>query len=446
MLRSNIFFVFLSFLTCTRRAKPNRFLRLPRTLSLASFLLLCLNSGCVQPPSVSQDPPSPPPPTEPAEVAPPAPVVDNPNQALLSESWDAYRKRFIQSDGRVIDWESNSRTVSEGQAYAMLRAVMADDPAVFEKTLFWAEENLKRNSLPNDEDGQDTLWAWKWGERPDGSWGIQDPNFASDADIDAITALILADRQWNRPDYLELARQKLDDLWAQSVYTAASADAREVRHYLLPGPLQAFQAGAGKIYINPSYLAPYAFRLFAQVESDASQDWMALIDSSYDILAQTQQISPQGIPADWIILNATTETIQPSPAGSRLQSRYGFDAYRVWWRVAWDFAWFEEPRAREFLVAHLPYFQSAWQTESQISAILSLSGDGLVDYESTSQYAMLYPAFQQVNPEVADAILDQKLLSTYDKGIWDDADAYYVQNLAWFGLYPINILRSISEG
>ena len=87
-------------------------------------------------------------------------------EALLNESWMAYRQRFIQADGRVIDWEAQARTVSEGQAYAMLRAVLTDDPDTFEQTLAWAETNLKRPALPNDADGRDRLWAWQWGQRP----------------------------------------------------------------------------------------------------------------------------------------------------------------------------------------------------------------------------------------------------------------------------------------
>lgn len=63
---------------------------------------------------------------------------------ILDESWKSYRQRFIQPDGRVIDWESDQRTTSEGQAYAMLRAVLANDPETFSRTLNWAEVNLAR--------------------------------------------------------------------------------------------------------------------------------------------------------------------------------------------------------------------------------------------------------------------------------------------------------------
>jgi endoglucanase len=352
---------------------------------------------------------------------------------LLEESWIAYRQRFIQADGRVIDWEEGARTVSEGQAYAMLRAVLADDPDTFELTLRWAENNLKRPNLPNDADGVDHLWAWKWGKTTDGRWGIVDGNFASDADIDAITALIFAARRWQRPDYLDLARLKLADLWVQST-VAAPTLAEDPPRYLAPGPISAFQPRPGAIYLNPSYLAPYAFRLFAQVDPD--HDWLALVESSYGVLAQAAALSSSGLPSDWIILDITTQTVEASPQNGSLPSRYGFDAYRVWWRIAWDAAWFQEAKAVTFLEQNLPFLEQLWQQQQRIPAVLALSGRPLVDYEATGQYAMLYPAFQQINPATALAMYQQKLVDTYQNGTWDNANAYYVQNLAWLGLFP----------
>jgi endoglucanase len=180
------------------------------------------------------------------------------HRALLAESWTAYRKRFIQADGRVIDWEAESRSTSEGQAYAMLRAVIADDPETFALTLRWAETNLQRqdeSKIPID-----SLWAWKWGQDAGGKWGILDPNVASDADIDGITALILASRRWQRSNYLTLARTKLKDLWTKATITLPA----DQKRYLLPGAAKLFQRNE-KLKANPSYLAPYAFRLFAQV-------------------------------------------------------------------------------------------------------------------------------------------------------------------------------------
>ncbi|GAB4377169.1 MAG: hypothetical protein Kow00121_25850 [Elainellaceae cyanobacterium] len=345
---------------------------------------------------------------------------------LLQQSWLAYRDRFIQGDGRVIDREANDRTVSEGQAYAMLRAVMINDPDTFQRTLSWAESNLIRADESGDR--TDSLWAWKWGRLSNGEWKTIDANFASDADLDAVVALILAARRWNCPAYLDLAQEKLEDLWELSTVEVKGD------RYLLPGPQQVFGQEDGTVILNPSYLAPYAFRLFAQV--DPRRDWLSLVDSSYRTLEESAALSEVGLPSDWVSLNLETGEFQPLPASNSLRTRYGFDAYRVWWRIAWDYAWFEDERAERYLKQRLAYLQDLWQTQQAIPAEIDLQGDALVDYEATSQYAMLYSAFQLIDPTIAEQIYRQKLMPQYRNGFWDSDSAYYTQNLAWFALVP----------
>lgn len=347
------------------------------------------------------------------------------NQTLLQQSWVAYRQRFIQADGRVIDRESGDRSTSEGQAYAMLRAVFSDDPTTFAKTLNWSENNLQRQTGGKRSD---QLWVWKWGRDPTGKWGALDPNFASDADIDGITALILAARRWHRPEYLNLAHSKLQDLWTLSTVALPSGS-----RYLLPGPKAAFVVQS-TIKLNPSYFAPYAFRLFAQV--DSAHDWLSLVDSSYQLLDKSAQLSLVGLPSDWVAVDAGTEQFSPLPQSSPIQTRYGFDAYRVWWRVALDAAWFREPRALQFLSQHLGTLQERWRTQQTIPAQIDLQGQPTVNYESSSQYAMLYAALRLLDPVTAEQILQRKLLPSYHNGLWDNDSAYYAQNLAWLGMLP----------
>ncbi|WP_026100097.1 glycosyl hydrolase family 8 [Fortiea contorta] len=349
-----------------------------------------------------------------------------PNRQLLAESWDSYRRRFIQNDGRVIDFEASDRSTSEGQAYAMLRAVFIDDPETFALTLKWAENNLLRQQ---NSKSRDTLWAWKWGKKPDGTWGVIDSNFASDGDIDAITALIFAARRWNRPEYMELAKIKLRDLWNLS-----TAPGYGGKPYLLPGPKLAFVPNESTLYLNPSYLAPYAFRIFAQV--DPTHDWLGLVDTSYQILENSTQLSTVGLPSDWVALDIKTGQFELVPPSSNLQSLYSFDAYRVWWRLSLDAVWFNAPPARRYLQQSTQHLQKLWTQKSRLPARIDLQGKALVDYEATSQYAMFYAAMRLVEPALAEELLAKKILPQYKQGIWGDDSAYYTQNLAWLGLLP----------
>jgi endoglucanase len=354
---------------------------------------------------------------------------------ILQESWEAYRKRFIQGDGRVIDWEAEEKSTSEGQSYAMWRAVFADDRESFDRTLKWAESNLQRRDAQGNV--TDALWAWKWGKNPSDQWVLLDANFASDADIDACFALILAHQRWNRPDYLALAKTKLKDLWERSTVT------HQDKTYLLPGPKIAFQQG-DRLTLNPSYLAPYAFRLFAQVDPD--RDWMALVESSYDILEQSASLSSEGLPSDWVNFDLKTGQYRALESANSLKTQYGFDATRVWWRVALDHAIFNEPRALKYLQKNLTPLQQRWRKDRKIPAQIDLQGNPMVNYDATSQYGMLYRALQPVDPNLAAEIYQQKLMPPYRSGFWDNDKAYYTQNLVWFGLLPPQTIAQALQG
>ena len=387
------------------------------------FLGGCLSSS-EKHPEVAHETPS-----TASPVASPVTLESSIDPDLLRQSWAAYRQRFVQADGRVIDREAGDRSTSEAQAYAMLRAVLIDDPTTFAKTLQWGEVNLRRQTGGKLTD---RLWIWKWG-RSKAGWGVIDGNFASDADIDVITALILASRRWHQPEYLNLARAKLQDLWKLSTVVPSSG-----KRYLLPGPREAFQPQPNTIELNPSYFAPYAFRLFAQ--ADPTHNWLALVDSSYRVLENATQLSAVGLPGDWVLLDTQTGILRPASASNRRQ--YGFDAYRVWWRVSLDAAWFQEPLAISFMQQHLKHLEELWHKQGRIPAQISLQGQPLVNYEATSQYAMVYAALRFSDPVAAEEILQRKLMPQYRNGFWDNNSAYYTQNLVWLGLLPPTIVST----
>ncbi len=398
-------------------------------------LMIGLKNCQAMPPLSLLSPASPP-------ASPPAPVLSThvtpsiaatppsvSDRQILQQSWTAYQQRFIQADGRVIDRERKDLSTSEGQAYAMLRAVMIGDRATFDRALQWAENNLKRqvNGKPTD-----SLWAWKWGQIDQGKWGIIDANFASDADVDAVTALILASRRWKHSPYLKLARTKLKDLWTYSTIQGRDPLGKD-RRYLLPGPAASF-VNQQTAQLNPSYLAPASFRLFAQV--DPQRDWLGLVDSSYQLLEQATALSTVALPNDWILLDLISGQVQPLPAPNPTGSEYAFDAYRVWWRIATDAEWFGEPRATAYLNRHLQYIQQLWQLQRSIPARINLQGQPLVNYEALSQYGLLYAGLRLVNPAMAQQIKQQKIMPNYRNGFWDNDSAYYTQNMVWLGLMP----------
>jgi len=57
------------------------------------------------------------------------------NQAMLEALWENYKEEYIEdSSFRTLDKQRDNITTSEGQSYAMLRAVWQDDKQTFDKS------------------------------------------------------------------------------------------------------------------------------------------------------------------------------------------------------------------------------------------------------------------------------------------------------------------------
>ena len=325
---------------------------------------------------------------------------------VLEESWRAYVQSFIQGDGRVIDHSASEISTSEGQAYAMLRSVWIGDRANFDRTFNWALNNL------NSGIRTDHLWAWKWGKDSQGKWGVMDKAFASDANQDAALALILASRVWNDQLYAEQARAMLRDLWASGTVDVAR------QRYLLAGDSL---CKGSNCRINPSYYAPYAYRVFAGF--DAANNWASLVDTSYDLLQVVSGFADTGLPPDWAQLDTHTGAIRPS---SEKDASFSYDAFRVYWRIELDRELFKDDRADEYLRKSLRWISAEWERRRRLPAVISPSGKPLVEYESFEMLSALMCAMHN-------AAMQKRLESVYSQGIWSDRNRYYLQNWAWFG-------------
>src|SRR5262249_4700483 len=184
---------------------------------------------------------------------------------MLTKTWASYKTRFI-SNGRVIEHDQTAQTTSEGQAYAMLQAVYMDDRDTFDALWQWTYINLRR---------ADGLLSWQYGKREDGTPGVRDVNSATDADQDAALALLFAAHRWNEPSYQQAAQHLIASIWQ---HETAEVKGRRV---VVAGN---WAAAMSQPVVNPSYFAPYAYRIFAEV--DPEHNWKALVGSTYDILAQ----------------------------------------------------------------------------------------------------------------------------------------------------------------
>ena len=176
--------------------------------------------------------------------------------------WDTFAGRFVQADGRVIDLTFERKTTSEGQAYALFFALVANQRPQFDKLLSWTSDNLAAGQLG------DRLPAWLWGLRADGSWGVKDQGPASDADLWLAYTLLEAARLWQAPKYADTGHKLLDQIRRREIVQAGGAGP-----VLLPGPF-GFALERGRFRIDPSYLPDFMFRYLA--EADPQGPWRAV--------------------------------------------------------------------------------------------------------------------------------------------------------------------------
>lgn len=199
-------------------------------------------------------------------------------------AWEGFKQGFMSDDGRVIDRiTERHHTVSEGQAYGALMALIANDRASFERILIWTRDNLARGDLVQN------LPAWRWGRRDDGQWTVIDPNSASDADVWLAYALLEAGRLWAEPRYTELADRMLANITRSEVVGIPG-----LGYTLLPAPVGF--AGKESYRLNPSYLAPQVLRRFATYRDDMI--WRGVLASSRRVLLEG---APRGVAPDWLI-------------------------------------------------------------------------------------------------------------------------------------------------
>ena len=328
----------------------------------------------------------------------------------VRDTWAAYRTVYISADGRVMDYRANAVTTSEGQAYALLRALWMDDRSTFDRVHRWTVDNLqggKPGKLP----------AWKWGRGEGDAWGVLDPQPAADADQVMAWALVGAGRRWRSSAYAAEGAALVRGIWTGEVQEVCG------RLLLLPGP---WARDALPVRLNPSYYLPFAWRDFARVDPDHA--WGRLIDDGYSVLAQCR--SPSGLPKDWCYLDDSGAMIPPEDPA---HDEFGFEAFRVGWTLAAEARWHHDRRARALLGPFLNLL-SRPEAPVRIPGIIGADGRASVDWEYPGMYGALVPAWAVRRPAAAKAAWSEKLEPLRAAHGWGDPNDYYGQNWIWFGL------------
>lgn len=346
---------------------------------------------------------------------------------ILRASWREFRAAFMQPDGRIVRPEYGNDTVSEAQAYGMLRAAWMNDQPAFDLIWRWSETHLSRTRL-----GADRLLAWHWEPHGPSGGQVVDWNPATDADQDYALALLLAASRWQTPAaegfarYEDRARAVLSDLLAHA--TARDQDGTVL---LLPGPWADERDTGGVLVLNPSYFSPAWYRVFYQFSSDSR--WNELAESSYRVLETicgvTGHSEIRAVP-DWIRWRSARDW-RPRDDGGAASS---WDAVRVPWRVGTDWLWFKHPRAAAFVSRCLqPLVDRQLAVHGGMAVELSPSGEALGAIDHPLANAMF--AFAVVDDGRQQRLMERTLARSAgmsrDRLFFEDPQSYYVNALAY---------------
>lgn len=225
-----------------------------------------------------------------------------------SEPAERFFHSYVDRSGRVVRHDQGGDTVSEGQAYGMLLAVALGDRARFDAVWTWTRENLQR------EDG---LLSWKWANGK-----VVDSEPATDADLDAARALVMAGRHFGDAALTEEGKRM-----GSAILDHETAEIGG-ELVLLPGPWAARDR-----FFNPSYVSPCSYQDLEEATGDPR--WGRLAESSHRLVGAT--LASGGLPPDWARLDdraAVTPTGPPDAPDRAPQ--YGADAARLGFRLAED--------------------------------------------------------------------------------------------------------------
>jgi cellulose synthase (UDP-forming) len=203
---------------------------------------------------------------------------------------ESFFSDYVQGDGRVVRTDQGGDTVSEGQAYAMLLAVALDDKARFDQVWKWTKDNLQQSS---------GLLAYHWSN---GHVDSSEP--ATDADLDAARALVLAGKRFESDEYTNAGVRIGEAVLSEETSQVSGLPV------LVAGPW----ARSSTPIVNPSYFSPRAYADLASAHHDSRWDDVTGTSRSIESALTGNGAS---LPPDW----ARVDALVPSGGEAAAQTQ-----------------------------------------------------------------------------------------------------------------------------
>lgn len=243
-------------------------------------------------------------------------------------NYDIWKSNFVEAcsnDRYRIKFDNSAETVSEGIAYGMLLSAYMADKTLFDGLWLYYKDNVNGNKVMN----------WKIS----GCSGTIGYNGATDAELDAAFALIVADYQWESAGNINY---KTD---ATALISAIKNYEIEANTYVLkPGD----QFGGSQI-TNISYFSPAYYRAFGAYTNDTAF-WNQVAAKAYTVINNnlTQNNAVGGLVSDWCEASGAYSSIASAYGYNKEGKTYSYDAARTPWRIAVDYVWYGNADAKAY--------------------------------------------------------------------------------------------------
>ncbi len=274
------------------------------------------------------------------------------SREVLRKLYHRWRERYLEpacgsgQQTRVHTDDGPHHTVSEGQGYGMLIAVMMGDRATFDRLYRYVQAHP--SSLGSG------LMAWSQNDRCRDVAGV---DAATDGDLDIAYALLIASRRWQGSPPAGGAPRVNYRREATRVITALRGSA-----FFGPGQRLAYLPKLGDWVTSGTYARGTrtsdwmfdhfrAFDAFTRQRRPADRFWSRVLDHSYRALGALQRQHPRtGLLPDFAIKRKVNGrwAWRPAPTGwlEDKDGTYSYNACRDPWRIGTDAVINGEARAR----------------------------------------------------------------------------------------------------
>lgn len=293
----------------------------------------------------------------------PVQVSSGPVLTAAQTAYAQWKEKYVgwinSNTARIVRPENNNDTVSEGIGYGMLLSVYAKDQTTFAGLWNYGKKYLDSNGLMNwDIDSNGTVIG-------SGS--------ATDADEDMAYALVKASALWPGQGYDTAAKTMIAAIKAHEV----------VSGYLNPG-----DNWGNTPIINPSYLAPSYYKVFADFTGDSQWSQIASDNSAWMMRAAN---ASTGLLPDWL----NQDLSQANISFDTHKNDFYYDALRTPIRLLMDYKATGDQNAQNILQKQSAFFASVGS--DKLTSGYTMSGQAFSTYLDTA-FLSGFAAAAQANP------------------------------------------------